>query len=125
METIKMYVCECGEDVYEGETNCVACNRETDPSKLIDLPVDQIKKNPRNDRRVRRVTVAPHAVVQFLRSGGKVFQNALPADATFVGGGYDFFTNEFVIFVRSREFAFVAEGESAPHHGSIGLKAIE
>lgn len=124
METIKMYVCECGEDVYEGEANCVACNRVTDPSKLADLPVDKIKKQPRNDRRVRRVEVQPYGLAQMLRSGGKIVQNALPPDATPVGGTFDAFNNTFVLFVRSREFAFVPEGESAPTHPPIGFQTI-
>ena len=42
MATIKVYVCECGEDVYEDDESCVNCERLVNQSKFNDEPLVQI-----------------------------------------------------------------------------------
>jgi len=32
---IKYYVCQCGEDVYEDDDECVNCGAEIDPLKFV------------------------------------------------------------------------------------------
>lgn len=34
MKKIKTYQCECGEDFYEDDVNCVNCGKPIDKSKL-------------------------------------------------------------------------------------------
>lgn len=42
MESIKTYVCQCGEDFYEDDLVCVNCGTQIDKSQLIDEPLVQI-----------------------------------------------------------------------------------
>ena len=123
METIKLYRCTCGEDVYESDTNCVACNAPVDPTLFKEVPTNEIKQTPRHDRRVRKVIISPQSMIQFLREGvNHVTENALPLDARLAGAGYDYYQNGFVLFVASKEFAFVPEGTTAPDHPPIAVR---
>ena len=38
-KTVKCYRCDCGEDVYEDDGNCLNCGKASDESKLKDEPV--------------------------------------------------------------------------------------
>lgn len=42
MKSIKCYVCECGEDMYEDDEECVNCCRPMEPAKLKDEPLREI-----------------------------------------------------------------------------------
>ena len=43
MKTIKTYQCECGEDFYEDDVNCVNCRKPIDKTKLKNEEVADIK----------------------------------------------------------------------------------
>ena len=42
MKTIKCYVCECGEDFYEDDTECCNCGTLVDQSKFVNEPLIEI-----------------------------------------------------------------------------------
>jgi uncharacterized membrane protein YvbJ len=44
MKTIKVYVCNCGEDVYEDDIVCVNCGVKTDPGKFREERLVEIKE---------------------------------------------------------------------------------
>jgi hypothetical protein len=43
MKTVKTYQCDCGEDFYEDDANCLNCGKPIDKSKLKDEKVTDIK----------------------------------------------------------------------------------
>ena len=47
MKSIKTYQCECGEDFYEDDVNCLNCGEPIDKSKLKDEEVADIKYTKR------------------------------------------------------------------------------
>lgn len=42
MKTIKCYACECGEDFYEDDTECVNCGKPVDQSKFKEEQIPHI-----------------------------------------------------------------------------------
>ena len=42
MYKIKCYGCECGEEIYEDDMECVNCGKPVDPSKFKEEPLIQI-----------------------------------------------------------------------------------
>ena len=42
MKKVRVYRCECGEDVYEGQGDCVACGRPEDPEQLQEVEIADI-----------------------------------------------------------------------------------
>jgi isopentenyldiphosphate isomerase len=62
MKTIKTYKCECGEDFYEDDVNCVNCRKLIDKTKLKNEEVADIKytkyeKLRRGYEEVQRLTL--------------------------------------------------------------------
>ena len=45
-KTIKCYLCECGEDFYEDDLNCVNCGKDVDQIKFRDEPISEITHSP-------------------------------------------------------------------------------
>lgn len=65
--TIKTYRCECGEDFYEDDLNCVNCGKTIDKSKLKDEEIADIKY-PQKEIREKLSKIGSMEDVQFLQS---------------------------------------------------------
>lgn len=44
MKTIKTYLCDCGEDVYEDDRQCVSCHEEIDQTKFVEEEIPEIEE---------------------------------------------------------------------------------
>lgn len=65
-------------------------------------------------RRTRRVMVTPDFLLRMSSGIFRVMRNEMPADAHTVGMTIDNCTNTIWLFVESREFEIVREGDTPP-----------